>query len=47
MKSTAPNKRLNFRSLAGYSWYLYSNMSVGADGYDFDYDSDLYLCDGD
>ena len=47
IKSTAPNNQLNFRSLLGYNWYLYLNMSVGAVEYDFDYDSGLYLCDGD
>ena len=47
IKSTAPNNQLNFESLVGYNWYLYLNMSVGTVEYDFDYDSDLYLCDRD
>ena len=46
-QSTAPSNQISFRSLVGYIWYCYSDMSVGAVEYDFDYDSDLYLCDGD
>ena len=36
---STPNNQRNFRSLVGYICYLYSNMSVGAVGYDFDYGS--------
>ena len=44
---TTLNNQLNFRSLVGRIWYLYSNMPVGAAGYDFYYDFGPYLCEGD
>ena len=41
---TAPNNQLNFKSLLGYIWYLYSDMSDGVVGYDFVNDFGLFLC---
>ena len=39
-----PNNQLKFGRLLGYAWHLYSDMSVGVVGYDFDYDNGSYLC---
>ena len=41
---TALNNQLNFKRLLGYIWYLYSYMSVGVVGYDFD--NHLGVCVG-
>ena len=43
----APNNRLNFKSLLGCIWYLYSDMYFGVVGYGFDYDVGPCLCGGD
>ena len=43
----APNNQLIFTRLLGYIWYIYSNMSFGVIGHDFDYDLDLGLFGGD
>ena len=45
-KVAATSNKLNINSLLHYIWYPYSNLSVGADAYDFNYDSGLHLCVG-
>ena len=40
----APNNQLNFKSLLGYIWYIYSNLSVDVVGNDFYYDLRSCLC---
>ena len=42
-----PNNYMNFKTLLRYIWYPYSNMSVGAVGYDIDYGFGPCLCGGD
>ena len=45
---TTPNNQLNFRGFVGHRHLVfYSNTSVCAVGYDFDYASGPYLCEGD
>ena len=43
----APKNQLNFESLLGYIWDLYSDMTVSVFGYEFDYAIGLCLCGGD
>ena len=41
---STPNNQVKFKSLLGYTWYYYSDMSVVVVGYDFQYDPGPCLC---
>ena len=44
---TAPNNKLNVKSLLDYIWYHDSDMSVGSIGYDINYAHGPCLCEED